>query len=181
VKAVSAQLRPGWSLFAHSMGGLVSISSIQDGLAPARFALSNPLLGVRVKAPALKISAAKILSKVWPTLGLTNELDPSMLSRDASVGKAYAADPLVYDKITPRWYTEMLAAQLRALTVTRFPMPTQFFLSDADPICDPVAAERLAKAAGCPVKLYPGMLHELVNEIGKEQVIGDIATFLEGA
>jgi glycine betaine/proline transport system ATP-binding protein len=39
--------------------------------------------------------------------------------------------------------------------------------------------ERLAKATGAPIKLYPGLLHEIVNEIGKEAVIADIATWLE--
>lgn len=179
VRAVADTLRPGWCLFAHSMGGLVSLSAVLDGVKPAKFAVSNPLLGVRVDAPKLKIMAGKLLSRVWPTVSLTNELDPKMISRDPEVVKAYASDPLVYSTITPRWYTEMLAAQVRVNGTTSLPVPTGFFLSDADPICDPVASERLAKATGSSIKLYPGLLHEIVNEIGKEAVIADIATWLE--
>lgn len=179
VRAAAAQLRPGWCLFAHSMGGLVTLDALRQGLAPRRYAVSNPLVGVRVKAPAVKIAAGKALSRIWPTLALTNEIDPAGLSRDASIGLAYAKDPLVYNTITPRWYTEMEAARARVAAMSALPMPSRFFLSDSDPICDPVAAEALAQRMGVPVTAYPGMRHEIVNEIGKEQVISDLADFLE--
>lgn len=179
VRAAAESLRPGWSLFAHSMGGLVTLDAVREGLAPARYALSNPLLGVRVKAPKAKIAAGRLLSRVWPTLSLTNELDPAGLSRDLEVGRAYAADPLVYNTITPRWYTEMTRALERVGGMPAPTMPTKFFLSDADPICDPVAAAALARRFGAGIQEYPGMRHELVNEIGKEQVIADLADWLE--
>lgn len=181
VRAAVATLRPGWSLLAHSMGGLVALEAVRLGLAPARLALSNPLLGVRVKAPAVKIAAAKTLSRFWPTLSLGNELDSKMLSRDPVVGKAYDADPLVYSTLTPRWYTEMTATQGRVHNMSAPPIPLAFFLSDSDPICDPPAAEGLARRLGAHLQIYPGMFHEIFNEIGKEQVITDVATWLEGA
>lgn len=178
VRAAAASLRPGWALLAHSMGGLVALDAVRDGLGPARLAVSNPLLGVRLKAPKVKVMAAGLLSRLAPRLSLKNEIDPAGLSRDPAVGRAYAVDPEVYDTITPRWYTEMEAARAR-VRAARFPVPLAFFLSDADPICDPMAAQALAQDVGAPVKVYPGMLHEILNEIGKEQVIADIADWLE--
>lgn len=181
VRAAASGLRPGWCLFAHSMGGLVTLDAVREGLAPARFAVSNPLLGVRLQAPKAKILAGKLLSRILPTVSLTNEIDPAGLSRDLEIGKAYAVDPKVFNTITPRWYTEMLAAQVRVNAMTKLAPPSRFFLSDADPICDPEAAARFARQVGAPVTDYPGMRHEIVNELGKEQVIADIATWLEGA
>lgn len=178
LRAAAATLRPGWAVLAHSMGGLVVLDAVRDGLGPAKVALSNPLLGVRLKAPAVKVLAARVLSRVLPRVSLVNELNPAGLSRDASVGEAYARDPEVYNTITPRWYTEMVAAQAR-VGAARLGAPMGMFVSDADPICEPNVALELARRSGGHIQVYPGMLHEILNEIGKEQVMTDIADWLE--
>jgi alpha-beta hydrolase superfamily lysophospholipase len=59
-------------------------------------------------------------------------------------------------------------------------MPVAFFVSDDDPITDAAAAKTLAHRIGAEVRDQPGLLHELVNEIGKEQVIADIGGWLLG-
>jgi len=180
VRVVAASLRPGWRFFAHSMGGLVALDSVREGLAPSKLALSNPLCGVKVKVPGWKTTVGRALSRAWPTLALTNEVAPEALSRDPSIGKAYLADPNVYNKVTARWFTEMTAAQARVAEMAKPPMPVAFFLSDTDPITDSAASKRVASRIGAAVHDYPGMLHELVNEIGKEQVIADIGAWLVG-
>ncbi len=180
LNAVARTLRPGWSLLAHSMGGLVALDAVREGLAPARLALSNPLCGVRMKVPAWKSAVGRSLSRIWPTLALANDLDPAHLSRDLAVGTAYLADPNVYPRVTARWFTEMTAAQHRVAAMTAPSCPVRFFLSDSDPITDAVAARAVAARIGAEVQAYPGMLHELVNELGKEQVITELGDWLLG-
>lgn len=180
VRAAAAALRPGWSLLAHSMGGLVSLDAIREGgLSPARLALSNPLLGVRVQAPLVKKLAGRVLSRLWPTLSLGNELDPEQLSRDAAVVKAYREDPLVYGTITPRWYTEMLAA-IQRVGGHRYALPMGMFVGDADTITDPDANRAFAERHGAHLKVYAGWRHEIFNELGREEAIGDVASWLAG-
>lgn len=179
VSAAVKTISPEFAMLAHSMGGLVALESVRLGLQPRRLALSNPLLGVRVQAPFVKEKAAHLLSRVWPSLSLTNELNPSMLSRDPAVGEAYARDALVYNTITPRWYTEMRSAVER-VTQASFSLPARFHLSETDPITDPPVSRALAgRNPSMDLREYPGMLHELVNEVGKEQVIADLADWLE--
>jgi alpha-beta hydrolase superfamily lysophospholipase len=179
VNAAVPLMAADYAMLAHSMGGLVTLESLRLGLHPRRVALSNPLLGVRVQAPVLKETAARGLSYVWPSLSLTNELDPAMLSRDPAVGAAYAVDPLVYNTITPRWYTEMRAAIQRVVAAT-YSVPIRFHLSETDPVTDPPVARELAsRGTTMDVREYPGMVHEILNEIGKEAVIADIAEWLE--
>lgn len=178
VRTAAATLRPGFGLLGHSMGGLVALDAVRAGLRPGHLAVSNPLLGVRVPAPRLKLLAANFLSRALPTLSLGNELKSSWLSRDPAVGAAYDADPLVYSTLTPRWYTEMLRAQARVLSA-RVAVPVHFFLTPEDPITDTALAKGFAQKLGAGVSEYPGMLHEPFNEIGKEQVIADVARFLE--
>lgn len=177
VTAAAALLNPDYSILAHSMGGLVTLDSLRSGLRPARVALSNPLLGVRVAAPQIKIKAAGLLSRIWPTLPLGNELNNAWLSRDKAVCDAYSADPLVYSTITPRWYTEMLKA-LERVHSSRYNVPLALFYSDTDPITDAIVAKRLVEQNNGQTTGYPGMLHEIMNEIGKEQVISDILAWL---
>ncbi len=176
--AVAATLRPGWSLFAHSMGGLVALDAVGHGLRPARIALSNPLLGVKMKVPGWKSAAGRGLSRLWPSLALTNELDPAHLSRDVTIGQAYATDPDVYKKVTARWFTEMTAAQARVASMGAAPMPVCFFLSETDPITDAAQSRRVSARIGGTVREQPGMLHELVNELGKDALIADLGGWL---
>ena len=59
-------------------------------------------------------------------------------------------------------------------------IPTAFFCAPDDPITDAVAAATYAESVGAEVHRYPGMLHEPFNEIGKEQMMADVAAFLGG-
>lgn len=181
VRAAAALCDAPPCVLAHSMGGLVVMEALRDGaLSPAtpRVALSNPLLGVKVRAPRIKIAAAGMLSRIWPTLDLSNELDVNGLSRDKAVVEDYQKDELVYDTLTPRWYTEMRAA-LERVRAASFATPIHLFYSDSDPITDGPAAKLLVERNGGAATHYPGMLHEIMNEIGKEQVIADILGWLE--
>ena len=179
VRAAAATLPATFSMIGHSMGGLVSLDTVRDGLAPVRLALSNPLLGVRLQAPALKKAAARLLSRVWPSLSLFNEIPAGGLSRDEAVGVAYKNDPLVYDTITPRWYTEMLAAMQRVHGATFDGTRLGVFLGDADPITDPAINQAFSERARTHLKVYRDFRHEIFNEIGKEQVILDVGDWLD--
>ena len=180
VRAAAALCPAPPAILAHSMGGLVVMEALRDGSLPAstpRVALSNPLLGVKVRAPRIKIAAAGLLSRLWPTLDLSNELDAAGLSRDKAVIDDYLKDELVYNTLTPRWYTEMRAA-LERVRAASFTTPLHLFFSDTDPITDGPAAKILVERNGGSATHYPGMLHEIMNEIGKEQVIADILAYL---
>lgn len=155
---------------AHSMGGLVTLDAIRAGLRPSRVLLTNPLLGVRVKAPRIKVAAGRLLSRWLPSISLTNEVPAGGLSRDPAVGKAYDADPMVFHTITPRWFTEMEAATVRVRAAAPA-VPVAMLYSDTDPITDTTAAASWAKSFGVATREFPGMLHELFNEIGKEDVL----------
>ncbi|MCP4809905.1 MAG: alpha/beta hydrolase [Proteobacteria bacterium] len=168
-------------IVCHSMGGLVSLATLLSG-APAvkAIAISNPLLGVRVSAP-VKEAAGRLLSRIWPTLSLGNELDVKQISRDAEVVRKYEEDPLVYSTITPRWFTEMdkKRAEVHAAAST-YKVPMLMLLSEGDPITNPPDARRFATAAGGTIVEYGDeALHELFNELDKEKTLADVVEFLQ--
>ncbi len=176
--AAGAVGRP-FILVAHSMGGLVALDTLREPLTPAvrAVALSNPLIDSPVEVPALKQKAAALLNKVAPFFPIANELDVNLISRDTAVVRAYEADPLVYATVTPRWFSEMNAARARVRTAApSLQVPLRMMIGTADQICDPRAAEALARRWGGPADLaiYDGLYHELFNEPEKDTVLAEL-------
>lgn len=178
VRAAVATLRPGWSLFAHSMGGLVALDAVLAGVAPSRLALTSPLLGVALKLPGWKVGAAGVLSKLWPSFAMVNEIDPSALSRDQAVGLAYMADPLVFKTGTPRWYTEMNLARERVLAAPAWTVPMAMWVGSDDHVTDPVVNQAFASRFHAQLTVLPEWRHEILNELGKEEATAAIVAWL---
>jgi len=171
-------------LFGHSMGGLIALRTLflQPNLPIKSATVSAPLLGVKVPVPAIKKAAGQVLSRLWGSIHMRNELDPRLVSHDAEVVQAYQQDRLVHDKVTPRFYTELQSAI--ADTMARdsgMNYPLQIVVPLQDAIVDPEASLaffRALKHRDKQLKTYPGFFHEPVNELGKEQVFEDIRTWI---
>jgi lysophospholipase len=170
-------------LLGHSMGGLIALRYLQTHPeAPFRAAvLSAPLLAAHVRAPRWKTALAGTLSRVAPSLRLANEIDPAGLSADGAYVATYRDDPLVHPWITPRLYTELLAAMAAARAGgAALRIPLLFVLPGRDPIVDAdVSAAFAAGLAGdVRVRTYPEMRHEAHNELDRARVERDVAAFV---
>ena len=183
VRAALTELGGDVHIVCHSMGGLVSLYTVHGGAPSVRsLTISNPLLGVRVQAPKIKEAAGRLLSKIWPSLSLGNELDTADLSRDPDVAKRYEADPLVFSTITPRWFTEMeqAKAQVHAAAAS-FQVPLHMHVSEGDPITNPEDARRFVAAYGGEARLteWGEALHELFNELEQDKTLAEVVAFLD--
>ncbi|MBB4635806.1 alpha/beta fold hydrolase [Longimicrobium terrae] len=172
-------------LLGHSLGGLIAIRHLQTHTeAPFRGAiLSAPLLGVAVRAPRWKVAVSGLLSRIAPRIPFSNAVDPGELSAEEEYAAAYRADPLVHALITPRLYTEMMAA-IRAAFADRdtVHLPMLVLAPEADRIVLPEAVARWA--AACPgdvdVRRYPGFRHEPLNERDRHRAVADVAGWIDG-
>ena len=173
-------------VIGHSMGGLV-VASWAAFRRPAVWGvvIDSPPFKLAVQVPAVKIAAAKILSKVVPALALTNEVDPKLLSRDSAVAKAYMMDPLVERKATVRWGDEFLRAIDRInARAGELDVPYLMTHGDCDGICAQEGTKELhakTRSSDKTLKIYPGCFHELHNETGedREKVFGDLLGWLD--
>lgn len=184
VQAAATVVGRPFALVAHSMGGLVALDALREPLTPRckLLALSNPLLGLSFTPPAWKTTLGRVFSKVLPALPFPNDLELDALSRDPEVVRAYAADPLVYSVVTPRWFTEMEAAQARVhAAASQGSLPLRMMVGTGDRTCDPAAAQRLAGTWGGPTDLavYEGYYHELFNEPEKDEILAELAAWLD--
>lgn len=181
------QQSPGLPLFVlgHSHGGLMSALLFSSEGAPAvdGLLLSSPYFRLRLAPPRLQLLLAQTVGKVLPTLPTRNPLTEDMLTRDEAVKRETAADPLYHHVVTPRWFTESNAAQERVMQQAgRLAVPLLVIQGAEDPIAHPEGAQAYVDAAGSADKKlvsYPGMLHETLNEIGREEPLGEIVRWIE--
>lgn len=166
---------------AHSMGGLVALDLVRDQKIRGIVA-SSPLLHALVEAPKWKTASAKVLSMIIPSLSMGNELKPDHVTRDEATAKAYASDPLVFQTVTPRWYTEMLAAADRVCAWgPKYTLPALLQVGTGEKIVDPKPIEQLSKDWGgpCAFRAWDGLYHELFNEPERAEVLAFVVAWLD--
>jgi alpha-beta hydrolase superfamily lysophospholipase len=171
-------------LLGHSMGGLIAAHYLlahSSGLAGA--VLSSPALGLAKEPPRFLRWLGRLLSWIAPRTSFQSDVDPMVLSHDPSVGLAYAGDPLVHRRVTARLFTELKAAMRDALErAGEVRGPILVLQAGDDRLVDGAATERFVAGVGSEQKsfrLYPGLFHELFNEVEKERVFAELEGWLD--
>jgi alpha-beta hydrolase superfamily lysophospholipase len=170
-------------LVAHSHGALMAIH-FQSRSPPqlSGMVLSAPYLKLAMKAPPLKVLGARLMEKLIPWLPIRNEILPELLTRDPEAQKAVERDHLYNRTVTPRWFNESNAAQLEAMAMApRMKLPVLVLCGSEDGIAStPTTGEFFQRigSADKQYKEYPGMRHEVLNEVGKEAVWKDISGWI---
>jgi acylglycerol lipase len=173
-------------LVGHSLGGLIGamyLLSHQAELAGA--VLSGPAVKAPSNIPAAIIFVGRVLSVLFPRVGLVPPVNAEGVSRDPAVVKAYLDDPLVCrGKITARLGEEILGAMERVGAETnRIHLPLLILQGGADRLVDPSGAQILyEKVASSDKKLivYEGFFHEVFNEPQHDRVLSDVEQWLAG-
>lgn len=170
---------------AHSNGSLITLEALCDA-TPFRCkaaVLSSPFLALRLPVPAPKIWLAKAASAIYPSFSQKNELRPEDLTADPAMQAARVADTLCHDVASARWFTEARAAQARVEAGARsIAVPTLWLIGGADPIANPVVAERIARTVpAAEVHVLDGFKHEVWNERERARPLEMLRTFVEKA
>ncbi|MER5429916.1 lysophospholipase [Streptomyces sp. NPDC002588] len=177
---------PGLPLvvIGHSMGGLIAARHAQRyGGTPAALVLSGPVIG-DWELPRRLLAHHEI-----PDV----PVHPAALSRDPAVGRAYAADPLVWHGPMKRPTLEAFVRTLGAVAegggVGRLPL---LWLHGEDDRLVPLSGsrtgvERLAgsgsgsgRGGGVTERIYAGARHEVFHETNRTEVFEDLTSFLDG-
>jgi alpha-beta hydrolase superfamily lysophospholipase len=169
-------------VLAHSLGGLIALNYVLH--RPRVFdalAVSSPFLAPAFKLPPLAKEVGAIAAYVMPTFSLKSVIQPDWLARDASIVTAYKQDPLVSSTVTTGWWQAVREAQ--AEVSERAPeirTPALFLLGDADRLADWRHSRSVFERLGSlnkRLEVYPGFFHEVLNELGREQVIKDLISW----
>lgn len=184
--ASAAAHRPKLPLFVlgHSNGGLTAARALQRGSSGVRgVVLTSPLLGLRARHRPVPDAVARVLSLALPRLPLPSGLDAAELTHDLALREVHARDPFIHRVATPRWYWAATVAGREALAeASRLDTPLLVVQGQDDPIVEPALAEQLCERAGTADKrclMRPGELHEVLNEVGRQQLFASVADWLE--
>ena len=169
-------------LLGHSAGGVVSCTYALDhqeeidGLICESFAFQVP-------APGFVLSAIKGLSHLAPRLGVLT-LHMKDFTRDPVALAALEADPLTKDESQP---AATVAALVRAderlhdsFGKITLPLLILHGTEDKATVCR--GSEYFHQHVGSAdktLRLYEGHYHDLLNDLGKEEVLADIAGWIE--
>ena len=174
------------ALWGHSMGSLIALRFVEtfpDNRFKALVVTGAPL-ELMVAVPAIKAKLGNFMSSVWPGLSLSNELDPSGVSRDADVVKKYIDDPLVHDRVSARWFTEFTAARgAVGGDVLKIKMPTLVMHGTADKMTDHIGSEKFHRLLDLPdtkkkYVAYKDWYHELHNEPEQQKPLDEISGWI---
>ena len=181
-------------LLGHSMGGLVAARFVVGGLTansagtlPAWF---RPVDGLILSSPALDpgLSAWQQLQLLLgvalaPHLAVGNGLKPDWICRDPAVVRAYVADPLVHNRITPTLAkTFVEGGELVRQHAPDWVLPTLLMWAGSDRCVLPGGSAAFADAAPPSVvsaQCFEPLAHEIFNEPEREQVFARLASWLD--
>lgn len=170
--------------FGHSLGGLLTAASVaRDPRGLSGVILSSPALLIGEDQPGWLRALAPLVARVAPAAQVT-ALDSGNLSRLAAEVSAYHADAGIYQgKVPARTAASMLRLS-RALwdRYPRWTLPTLVLHGSADRVTDPRGSRRFVEAIASADKtlhLAEGGYHELLNDEGREEVLGRVLAWLE--
>ena len=178
-------IAPLTAILGHSLGGLIVARYLQEGAPGISGAiLSAPALALTVEIALWKRTLARISAATVPWLTLSSGIDPALLSHDPAVVEAYRRDPLVHRVATARWFIETLAAQRAALArAGEVRVPLLVIVGGDDRMVSRDAIVEFMARCACRrkcLRVYEGLYHEPLNEVGHEAVWEEIFEWLEG-
>ena len=191
-------------LLGHSMGSIIALGSAErDGVGLVGLVLSGPIGAAPQLAETVSALedavAAGAGDNALDALGPFNEpFEPARtrydwLSRDPAEVDAYIADPLSGDDmpLTAAYAAGVFRLAVGSATpeaIRQLPdgLPVLLLSGQLDPVGGAEAAQvtalaELLRNRGLPVeqRVYPDARHEVFNETNRDEVTGDLLTWLD--
>lgn len=169
-------------LLGHSAGGVTSVTyalDYQDRLA----GLICESFAFRVYAPNFALKLLEGASHIAPHAHVL-KLKMEDFSRDPEWVAQLNADPLTKGEVQP---VQTVASFARAgerfeREFSKITLPVLILHGTADKATRPDGSQQFFDEAGSTdktLKLYEGHYHDLLNDLGKEQVLDDIVGWIE--
>jgi len=181
--ALARSREPGRKLFVlgHSAGGVVSCTWALDHQAGVDGFICESF-AFQVPAPTPVLALVRLLGRIAPGLPVL-KLKMKDFTRDPAALRALEADPLTLNEAQPaRTVAALLAATGRMRrefpTIT---LPVLIMHGTLDKATVPAGSKLFYERAGSrdkTLKLYEGHFHDLLNDVGKEDVLRDVVAWI---
>lgn len=170
-------------LIAHSFGGQVAVNYLsRHPKEPKGAVLSGPNLKLAMPLSPIKRYLGVAAARFLPNFSVANEIDPTWVSRDASVVAAYVEDPLVGNKISLRLGSEILDNLDRVMVLApKIQTPSLLIHGEGDKITSIEGTKEFfskMQVKDKTLKIYPGY-HENFNETNRDEIFAEIESWLK--
>jgi len=178
--------RPDVPLFllGHSNGGQVVLRLALEGAdGVAGVIASNPSIRIAMPVPPGKLRIGKMLLSLAPWITLRTDAPSAWMTRDPVMQQMYRSDSLRHNRISAPLYFGMVeGGEMLMARAGEIKAPVLMLIGGQDPVISPESNREFYDRLGSDDKtflLYPRMLHEPLNELGRQQVFDDLARWLE--
>jgi alpha-beta hydrolase superfamily lysophospholipase len=169
-------------VLGHSAGGVVASAYALEHQGELAGFISESF-AQEVPAPDALLAAVKALSRVAPrarVYALKNE----HFSRDPAFVERMNRDPLIEnDRYPAQTVAEIRRAeQLLAKSFPRMELPVLILHGTRDKVTKPHGSQLFydtARSTDKTLRLYDGHFHDLLNDLGKEQVMGEVTQWID--
>jgi len=174
-RAVEAHRERPLVLIGHSMGGIIATRYAQRyGSDLSALVLSGPAIGGN---PGIEALLTMDPIPDFP-------IDPSLLSRDPAVGRAYQEDPLVWHGPFRRGTLDELFVAIQAVAAgpKLGSLPTLWMHGSQDglaPFAETRAAIERVRGTRLESIAYEGAQHEIFNETNRAEVLEAMTSFFD--
>ena len=183
VVTLARSREPGVPLFllGHSAGGVVSCVYTLEHQAELSGLICESF-AFQVYAPDFALAVLKAISYIAPHAHVL-KLPNKDFSRSPSAVEAMDSDPFVAHEVQP---TSTVAAMVRAderlkQEFSKITLPVLILHGTSDKVTKPGGSQVFSDTAGSQdktLKLYDGHAHDLLNDLGREQVMAEIIDWL---
>lgn len=171
-------------LMAHSFGALVASSylAFYPGTNAKALIMTSPLFGVAISVPLWRHALGMAASWALPDFVQGNGVTPDMLTHDKAILEAYPSDRLNHHRISSRLYREIcgMTAKRREIAA-HIQIPTLLLQAGEDRVVSKETSLRFfdeLKTKDKEIEVCPGLYHEILNEVGREQIFSKISRWL---
>ena len=172
-------------LFGHSLGSVHAVRYVLkypnapvDGLI-----LPCPAVSERLKVSAATRAIGAVMSKLNVKTYIDNGLDIDLLANNPEVIKLNKEDPLRFDRATPRYAIEGLAASKDTFeSAFKIKHPVIVMQTGKDQILIPEKNKEFYDRIGSEDKtwkLYPELNHQPFEDEGGEVVLADVFSWIK--
>ncbi|KAB2066782.1 hypothetical protein ES319_A09G182900v1 [Gossypium barbadense] len=172
--------------FGHSTGGAIVLKAVLDPKIEAQVSgiiLTSPAVGIQPSHPIFVVFAP-VVSFLLPRyqVSVTNKKNMPVC-RDPEALVAKYSDPLVYTgPLRVRTGYEILrTTSYLQQNMNRLRVPLLVLHGTDDTVTDPQASQKLYEAAASTdktIKLFEGLLHDLLFELERETIMDNIIQWL---
>jgi len=173
-------------LYGHSLGGLLALTyAIQYGGGLRGVMVTGAALRSSLQEQKAKVTLAKVLGSIMPTMTVQSGLDPVTISRDLRIVEAYKNDPLVHYNTSLGFGKAALnAIDLCFARAKEFPVPLLMIHGKEDKVTYSSGSEDFAKLVSVvggevTLKLWDDLYHEVHNEPEKAEVFQFMIEWLD--